>query len=157
MEVTTALQLARKLLEEHGLNGWRVHLSRSVRRLGFCDYTDRVIGLSRHHIEHGAEAEVRDTILHEIAHALTPGDAHGTRWQAKCVEIGAAPRRTIDSASVTMPDPAYRLVCPNCGYAIGYYRRPRKRWWCKTCVDNGVKGLGPMKLVAYAKSGRWSR
>lgn len=37
---------------------------------------------------------IRDTILHEIAHALVgPNHCHDLVWKAKCLEIGATPRR----------------------------------------------------------------
>ena len=46
--------------------------------------------------------EVRDTILHEIAHALVgPGHGHDAVWKAKCVEVGAKPEAA--AATPTCP------------------------------------------------------
>ena len=40
------------------------------RRLGDCHFKERVIRISRSHALEGNEEQVRDTVLHEIAHAL---------------------------------------------------------------------------------------
>ena len=38
--------------------------------------------------------EVRDTILHEVAHALVgPGHGHDTVWKATAAQVGARPQR----------------------------------------------------------------
>ncbi len=51
------------------------------------------IELNASYIRMCCPSALRDTILHEIAHALSPlNERHGERWQAKCREIGALPR-----------------------------------------------------------------
>jgi len=42
-----AIELATKLMREHGLTGWRVKLDHARRRAGQCDYNTKVISLSR--------------------------------------------------------------------------------------------------------------
>ena len=69
MDVMAALGLARALLREHVLTGWRVSLDRAKTRAGACHFGSRTITLSRPLTRLHSEAEVRDTILHEIAHA----------------------------------------------------------------------------------------
>ena len=61
---------ARSLMDEHGLASWTFRFSAAERRLGECREREKVIRLSRRHAVHGDPREVRDTILHEIAHAL---------------------------------------------------------------------------------------
>jgi hypothetical protein len=41
--------------------------------------------------------KTRDTILHEIAHALTPGHNHDSVWRAKSIEIGCDGKRCYGS------------------------------------------------------------
>ncbi|HQK32467.1 MAG TPA: SprT-like domain-containing protein, partial [Phycicoccus sp.] len=76
MQMDQALGLARRLMFEHDLTGWTVVADRAKTRAGVCRFAKRQIGLSRPLTELHSEAEVRDTILHEIAHALV-GPEHG--------------------------------------------------------------------------------
>ena len=83
-----ALDMAAMLMAEHGLEGWRVRLDHARRRAGQCDYTNRQISLSRYYVRHAEEAHIRDTILHEIAHALVgPFHGHDAVWRRKAREI----------------------------------------------------------------------
>jgi len=50
-----------------------------------------------------AEPEVRDTLLHEIAHALCPGDGHAAAVRAKCRELGARPAAATANQAVASP------------------------------------------------------
>ena len=52
-----------------------------------------LIRLSRPLTNANPWSTVKDTVLHEIAHALTPGHHHDKVWKAKCVELGATPER----------------------------------------------------------------
>ena len=71
-----ALELASRLMNEHGLTGWRVKLDHARRRAGQCDFAAQTISLSRHYVRHAESDHIHDTILHEIAHALV-GPKHG--------------------------------------------------------------------------------
>ena len=62
--------LARELLAAHGLTGWSFRLNRSQVNLGLCRYGPRTVELSSPFVEHNPEEVVRDTLLHEVAHAL---------------------------------------------------------------------------------------
>src|SRR5262249_59568628 len=71
--LSRARELAARLMAEHGLGRWEFGFNNNVRRVGVCHYPTRArpgrIELSRHFVERNPEAEVRDTLLHEIAHA----------------------------------------------------------------------------------------
>ena len=82
----TALETATILMREHGLHGWTVRLDNARRRAGQCDYRRREISLSRHYVRHAEDDHIRDTILHEIAHALV-GPRHGTQMDAGVISI----------------------------------------------------------------------
>ena len=95
-------------MQQHGLSaqGWRFQFDHARRRFGACRYGRKLITLSRPLVLLNPEAEVRDTILHEIAHALCPGDGHGVRWKQKCREIAPAPPGAITkSRSPPRPGP----------------------------------------------------
>ena len=85
--------MARRLMEEHGLLDWTLAFVEAKRRLGDCHYRDRVIRISRAHALQGSEEQIRDTVLHEIAHAIAgPEAGHGPLWKATARRIGAMPR-----------------------------------------------------------------
>src|SRR5690554_5113054 len=117
MNLYAARYLATQLIQQHGLAGWTFAFDHARRRFGSCNYTRRQITLSRPLTLLNAEAEVRDTILHEIAHALTPGDGHGDRWKAICRRIGANPSRCYTDHTVVSPPrrPAwFQIGCAQC-------------------------------------------
>lgn len=117
----------------HGLDDWAFGFGRGKRTLG----TTRVragaatgtIRISRHLVTDGTAEMLRDTLLHEIAHAVAyvrHGRAamnHGPLWRAVAREIGARPEATC-RAGPLVPAP-HVLVCGRCGAEVGLYRRPK--------------------------------
>ena len=90
---------ARELMDEHGLHGWTFRFSAAKSRLGECRERERHIRLSRRHAVNGDPREVRDTILHEIAHALAGAKAgHGPAWKAVARRIGATPKARAEES-----------------------------------------------------------
>ncbi len=138
MNLHLAQFLAKGLLREHGLADWAFQFDHARRRFGSCAPTRRTITLSRTLTFLNDEAEVRDTLLHEIAHALTPGDGHGARWKAACRRIGARPERCYEEDEVVVPPrtPArYVIGCTKCGWWVTRRRRPNRRLICKKCRE----------------------
>ena len=88
--------MARRLMDEHGLIGWTLAFVEAERRLGDCDFKGRVIRISRSHALEGSDEQIRDTVLHEIAHAIAGQEAgHGPMWKATARRIGATPRANV--------------------------------------------------------------
>lgn len=134
MDFNDAAELVKSLMAEHKLSGWRFVYNRGKRTLGMCDYTRKRIELSRYFVAHNGEEAVRDTALHEIAHALAGEKAgHGPKWRAVCVRIGAKPER-LDRTAV-MPKGHWAAKCPNCGAMHRRFRRPLlgRTYICKPC------------------------
>jgi hypothetical protein len=97
METFDARALAKALMAEHGLveQGWSLTLDINAGRLyGQCRWRDKRIRLNPDFVRRNGLANVRDLILHEIAHALVgPGHGHDKAFYAMCRRIGARPER----------------------------------------------------------------
>lgn len=136
--------LARSLMIKHGLSDWSFGFNRRKRSLGVCKYRTRRIELSVFHLK-SSDEDIRDTILHEIAHALTPGHKHGPAWKLTCIRIGARPER----CGQPMEAPSrYVLRCTTCGNTIKRHRKTRKTYACSKCCNkhNGGKYSEQYKL-----------
>lgn len=92
MDVREAAKLATEQIR-HYLPDWSFRWDNAKTRFGVCDYRRRTIGLSRALTAHADPLDVLDTILHEIAHGLTPGHRHDATWQSKALSIGANGQR----------------------------------------------------------------
>lgn len=134
MNLPAAQRLALALLAQHGLTDWSFGFNRRRRTLGVCFYERRRIELSHHFVGGNDEPAVRDTLLHEIAHALAGQAAgHGPKWKTLARQIGATPER-LDRDAV-MPDGRWYAICPNCGKRFTRYRRPprNRKYACRAC------------------------
>ena len=61
------------------------------RRAGICRFAEQTLGLSAPLTAVHSEDDVRDTILHEIAHALVgPAHGHDATWRAMARRIGCS-------------------------------------------------------------------
>jgi len=147
MNLYEAQHLARELMTKHGLVNWRFQFDHARRRFGSCRLRTRTITLSRPLTLLNTIDEVRDTILHEIAHAVTPGDGHGAKWKAACRAIGATPKRCYDDAAVVSPprrEAPMVIGCANCNWWADRRRRTRRKLICKLC-------RGPVTLRLKAR------
>lgn len=106
--------LATALLTDYDLytKGWRFDWDNGKRRLGACHYATKRITMSRYLVQNCSDAEIRETLLHEIAHALTPGHHHDGVWRRKLIEMGGTGARTHQVETVKG---RYDVVCANCG------------------------------------------
>jgi predicted SprT family Zn-dependent metalloprotease len=105
-------------MKEHGLLdlGWRFQFDNAVRRFGVCKYKAKVIGLSTKLVDINNEERVKNTILHEIAHAIAGYKAgHGVEWKMVCIRIGAKPERCYSTENTNTPQLKYYAKCGACG------------------------------------------
>jgi predicted SprT family Zn-dependent metalloprotease len=131
-----ARHLALELIAAHGLTEWRFGFDHARRRFGCCKYRAKLITLSRPLTLLNPVDQVRDTLLHEIAHALTPGDGHGAKWRAACVRLGARPKRCYGEQEVVAPPrraAAYRYGCRPCAWWVDRRRLVANRYVCAKC------------------------
>ena len=107
MELKKARDWLDETLTQYGLeaSGWQGRFDEAKRRFGICKMHHKTISLSRPLVMLNSEAEVRDTILHEVAHALAwerhgENCHHDERWRTICTEVGARPVVTYDDEVV---------------------------------------------------------
>ncbi len=161
MHPADAMNLAIFLMRQHGLIGWRFRFDHAKRRFGSCVPSLKLITLSRTLTLMNPEPEVRDTLLHEIAHALEPTDGHGPRWKAACRRIGAKPARCFTDAQVVTPPrrpAACELGCPKCDQWSDRRRLMPSRYLCRYCRGPAVyreKATGRLFRI-LPKEGRWA-
>lgn len=131
MELEAARDLATALIARHGLD-WEFGWDHARRRAGQANFTLRRITLSKHLTTLCSEEQVRQTVLHEIAHALVgPGHGHGAVWKRMAHRIGA------DSSRVTGPDfprvaAPWRATC-SAGHTHERFRLPKGTVSCGYC------------------------
>lgn len=126
---------ARQLMNQHGLGHWVFQWDRAKRRLGCCNYQRCTISLSLHYVLRGdiEMAEIEDTILHEIAHAIAGSAAgHGPRWKSACQLVGANPSRLYDG-EVEIAG-RYQARC-GCGRLHHLHRKPTCNRVCRNCRE----------------------
>lgn len=138
MNLTDAALKARALMNHHGLGHVPFEFDRGRRRIGCTHYRYdgnlEKITLSKHYAELLEEDEIVDTILHEIAHALSPfNEGHGRIWQQNARMIGADPVRC--KAPSARPEGAWKSYCPNCETVSTntYHRAPLRVKSCGQC------------------------
>jgi SprT protein len=100
---------------------------------GRCFWDNNIIELSRPLTQLRTKAAVENTIMHEIAHALTPGDYHGAKWQNQMRKFGLKPERCssddVDRSSISN----WEAVCKGCGKKFHMIRKPRLDKSCSAC------------------------
>ena len=84
-------ELAAAEMQLHGLTqqSWTVKYDHARARAGRCKHRAKVLSFSRNLIARGSPADMRNTLLHEIAHALAgPRHGHDRTWRALALRIG---------------------------------------------------------------------
>lgn len=122
MNLIEAHLLARHLMDSHNLKGWVFSFNNRKRCFGLCRHRMHTIQLSRHLTLLNNKDSVQDTILHEIAHALTPGHHHDHVWKAMCRALGCSTERCYTEATTCTPKARYS---GSCGCGSNLYSRDR--------------------------------
>ncbi len=146
MNLYAARNLAVDLMKQHGLRDWSFRFDHARRRFGSCRPSSRAITLSRPLTFLNDDAQVRDTILHEIAHALAPDDGHGELWKRMCRRIGADPKRCYSDELVISPPrrtAPYEIGCATCNWWHDRHRHTRRKLVCRACRKPVVMRIKP--------------
>lgn len=171
MDLKKAQTLCLEMMEKHGLTkekGWKFEWINSKRTAGKCrtfggkkligftrsgarQYAPTgttnggVIMLSTFITQHHSETKVLDTILHEIAHGLTPGHGHDHVWRSKAISIGCNGERCYDMNDseelLAAKEKTSKVVgtCPKCSNKFFKTRIPKNDQWCRCTMRRFLK------------------
>lgn len=135
MELHKAHQLALLLMAQHGIaqQGWTFSFDNASIRFGVCRGARKEISLSRKLTLVNDESAVKDTILHEIAHALVGcRHMHDEVWKAKAREIGCRPEQFYGEEVIKSPG-SYTAECRSCKRTFTRIRKPGRHQSCGYC------------------------
>lgn len=131
--LTQIRELARELLQMYGLTDWSFEFDRARTRAGLCNFQLRRISVSRHYSMVSSLDDVRQVLLHEIAHALVgKAQGHGRIWRAKASSIGYQHRK-IDGRQIAQATAPWAGICPG-GHQHFRYKRPARATSCLLCA-----------------------
>ena len=135
MNLNLLAGLASQKLYQHGLQEWTFGFGNFGRRLGVCKYRINRIEIAEYYAANNPIEEVMDTLMHEIAHALTPGHKHNSVWRAMAVQLGARPKSCAISEVAVKPG-EWQAKC-DCGKVYHKYKNApgleQRRFTCPAC------------------------
>lgn len=167
MDKATAERDARALMALHGLDPDLFKWNRGKNLMGQMSATwNRITGetwltsisLSSYWVQAMTPDEVREVMLHEIAHAFHPRDGHGWKFKAKVRELGGiatsrcfAPGADTKARMEALAPAAWVGTCPGCGKSRPMHRAPTAVKACSACC----RGRFRMEYVfTYKNNGR---
>lgn len=138
MELATAYRETRDLMDLEGLLDWEFAWTKTTSFFGDCSHAKKLIRLSSTLVLLNDETRVRDTIAHEVAHAVSDKYAkHGPEWKANAVRLGARPKATfnVKAEGVIMPPtaPPRYTATHYCGKVFHLRRLPSRPQYCSAC------------------------
>ncbi|MEE6272082.1 SprT-like domain-containing protein [Georgenia sp. MJ206] len=149
MDLEAARTMGVELMAVHGLSGWTLEFDDAKVRAGLCRFDRRTISLSRPLTVLYGRSQVRETLLHEIAHALAgPGHGHGAVWRATARRIGSTGARCVAPEAPRAPAP-WVGTCPN-GHSVTRHRQPARASSCTRCS----RDFSPDLLFTWRFHGR---
>ncbi|MDN3310413.1 SprT-like domain-containing protein [Microbacterium oryzae] len=126
-------QWAEALIAQHLDEEWTFAYDHAKRRAGQCDYSRKRISMSRYLTARYDDETNRQTLLHEVAHALAGRRAaHGATWLRTARELGYTGGRTHDGETAVELAP-WIGTCPS-GHVVYRHRRPSRPSSCVTCA-----------------------
>ena len=117
---------------------WVLDFDSAKTRCACCRYSIKKVVVSRNYLNNKTVDlnKMKNTLLHEIAHIMTPGDGHGQLWKRVALQIGCDGKRCSDIQEIM--ESKWLLKC-KCGMVnLPRHRRCLKKvknWKCKECLS----------------------
>ena len=109
--------------QKYNLQNWSLITTEMNDKIGLCDYSKHQISISTIFMRGSScnYARVKKALMHEIAHALTPGHSHDNVWKNTCGKIGG----DCNLAGVmNEPGMNWALYCRICRWRNEYKTKP---------------------------------
>ena len=124
------LTLARSEMDKNNLFDWNLELDFAKVRAGACHFNEKKITFSRNFVKNSSEKDIKDTILHEIAHALVgPMHGHDKVWKEMASKLGCSAKRCH---ILEFSDYKWIRFCTNHCWEQKIHRR-KSNLICKKC------------------------
>ena len=137
MDLNEAEQLAKDLIKQYNIP-YSFAWNNSYRYIGRCSCSKHIIYLSKAYTLLNSIDQIKDTILHEIAHALAPiSENHGTKWKKIAISLGCIPKACVERETVIVPF-KYIGHCIKCFKEFKVSRRTRIA--CRSCCKTYNNG-----------------
>ena len=132
-KLSVAAAMALATMGRHiDLSVWGFRFDNGKRRAGQCNYTERVISISKHLVAHHSLDDVQQVVLHEIAHALVGKAAgHGPVFK-KQAEILGYRGRNFTGREIAANEAPWVGHC-SAGHVHYRYRKPTRPLACGLC------------------------
>jgi len=131
--------------------GWTFKWDNAVQRYGICIYTNKCISVSLPLAKVNEIERTKRTILHEIAHALTPGAKHSNKWKKKAEAIGLSNPTTCCTKEDAVCMDRMKWALRNCEtYEVYHYytREPKDKIWSTRYIPGKKKEtIGKLEIV----------
>ena len=105
------------------LETWSLIIAGMSDKIGVCDYNKRQITISSIFLMGSScnYSRVKKALMHEIAHALTPGHSHDHVWKKTCGKIGGDCQL---AGVMNEPGMNWAMYCRTCRWRNEYISRP---------------------------------
>ena len=144
-------EMALSEMAAHDLSAWGFLFEQARRRAGQCRFgrngSPGVLSFSALLMSLWIPEHQRKTVLHEIAHARTPGHYHDAAWQLECIRVGADPTRTWGHNGEEELEPRWTGTCP-AGHTAGRERQPSRQISCDLCSSH----FDPRSLFTWTRN-----
>lgn len=142
-----AEEYAKHLLRSTGLaaKGWTFAWNNHKRSFGLCSYSKKTIYLSRFNFPHVPAKHTRDTIIHEVAHAIAgPRAKHGPEWKAVMRAFGIRNPKACSKGNKVLDEAhkraaSWKVYCQTCNWEQPRHRRPKASYFVGNRICAGCR------------------
>lgn len=130
--------------------GWDFDFMNARSAVGRCNHTLKMIMYSKHWAEVNTDESVWDTAIHELSHALNPGDGHGSKWKRTFIMLGGTGNRVAGKSKLGEIEAKWILIRTDTMERVGHYHRKPKRDFSESWIKGKrAETEGKLKLVPY--------
>lgn len=140
---TQAQLLISRLIVKHGVGNYDIKMVQRCKKritIARCNRKSEYFEFVIHYATHLTDTDFIELILHEIAHALTPGHGHDRVFRNMCYRIGGHPAATSNFQYAVKTAPSYLqkkvnyiYKCPVCPSEMKTTKKLKRTYSCAEC------------------------